>query len=73
MSIDGVIRNGTVVPDHPLSLPEGTRVRIEIAERQSPQSPQPRQGGWWRGRVQIAPDFDDLPDDIAGAFGVNQQ
>jgi prevent-host-death family protein len=25
--------------------------------------------GAWRGRVQIAEDFDELPDDIADAFG----
>jgi len=25
--------------------------------------------GAWRGRVRIAEDFDDLPDDIAEAFG----
>jgi prevent-host-death family protein len=25
--------------------------------------------GAWRGRVQIAEDFDELPDDIAEAFG----
>ncbi len=30
----------------------------------------PRSGGQWRGRVRIAPDFDDLPDEIASAFGV---
>lgn len=26
--------------------------------------------GAWRGRVSIAEDFDELPDDIADAFGV---
>jgi len=25
--------------------------------------------GAWRGRVELADDFDQLPDDIAGAFG----
>jgi prevent-host-death family protein len=30
----------------------------------------PREGGQWRGRVRIAEDFDDLPDDIAAAFGM---
>ena len=29
----------------------------------------PRHGGQWKGRVQIAEDFDTLPDDIASAFG----
>ncbi|MEA2275321.1 MAG: hypothetical protein QOC78_281 [Solirubrobacteraceae bacterium] len=26
-------------------------------------------GGVWRGRVRIAADFDELPEDIADAFG----
>jgi prevent-host-death family protein len=26
--------------------------------------------GAWRGRVEIAADFDELPDDIAASFGV---
>lgn len=29
-----------------------------------------RQGGQWRGQVTIAPDFDDLPDDLAESFGM---
>ncbi len=29
----------------------------------------PRQPGVLRGRIQIAPDFDELPDDIAEALG----
>jgi prevent-host-death family protein len=31
----------------------------------------PRSGGQWKGRVKIADDFDDLPDDIADAFGMS--
>ena len=31
----------------------------------------PRQPGALRGRIRIADDFDDLPDDIARAFGVD--
>jgi prevent-host-death family protein len=30
----------------------------------------PRKGGQWHGRVRIADDFDELPDDIAKAFGI---
>ncbi len=26
--------------------------------------------GCWEGKVEIAPDFDELPDDIADAFGI---
>ena len=29
----------------------------------------PRRLGDWKGRVRIAPDFDELPTDIAAAFG----
>ncbi len=29
---------------------------------------EPRRGGQWRGRVKIAEDFDDLPEEIAAAF-----
>jgi prevent-host-death family protein len=32
----------------------------------------PRVGGQWKGRVRIAEDFDDLPDDVAAAFGMEQ-
>ena len=31
----------------------------------------PRKPGGWEGRVWIAPDFDELPPDIAEAFGMN--
>jgi antitoxin (DNA-binding transcriptional repressor) of toxin-antitoxin stability system len=33
----------------------------------------PRQGGQWRGRIRIAPDFDELPPDIGEAFGLGDQ
>jgi prevent-host-death family protein len=29
---------------------------------------QPRQLGGWEGQVEIAPDFDELPDDLAAGF-----
>jgi prevent-host-death family protein len=31
----------------------------------------PRRGGQWKGKVRIAEDFDELPDDVAHAFGVD--
>lgn len=31
----------------------------------------PRQPGALRGQIQMAADFDELPSDIAGAFGMN--
>jgi prevent-host-death family protein len=30
----------------------------------------PRRGGQWRGKVEIKPDFDQLPEDIAATFGM---
>ena len=29
---------------------------------------EPRQGGQWKGKVKIAPDFDELPDSFMAAF-----
>jgi prevent-host-death family protein len=31
----------------------------------------PRKGGQWKGKVRIAEDFDELPEDIGRAFGVD--
>lgn len=31
-----------------------------------------RKGGQWRGKVRIAHDFDDLPEDIASVFGLGE-
>lgn len=33
----------------------------------------PRVGGQWKGRVRIADDFDELPTDIAEAFGTTPE
>ncbi len=30
-----------------------------------------REGGQWQGRVQMAPDFDELPPEMAAAFGLS--
>lgn len=37
------------------------------------QSGGPRVGGQLRGRVKIAEDFDELPDDVAAAFGMEPE
>jgi prevent-host-death family protein len=37
------------------------------------QNDQPRRGGQWKGKVRIAEDFDELPDDIARAFGIENE
>lgn len=33
----------------------------------------PRLGGQWKGLVRIAEDFDELPADIAAAFGIDEE
>ena len=33
----------------------------------------PRKGGQWKGKVFIADDFDELPEDIACAFGMDSK
>lgn len=69
MVLHGQVRNGVVVPDGPAQLPEGAAVRIELLPAES-SSASRREGGAWRGRVTIGPDFDELPDDMAEAFGM---
>lgn len=34
---------------------------------------EPREGGQWKGRVRISADFDELPPDIAEAFGATER
>ena len=72
MTVLGHVQNGAIVLDQPLYVPEGTVARVELlTSNQSGATPaQPRQGGQWKGRVVIAPDFDLLPDDIQEAFGM---
>ncbi len=74
MVVQGVVHNGVVVPNEPLTVPEGTQVTIEIAIPEIDEMDEsfaPRQGGWLKGQVIIAPDFDELPNEIREAFGMN--
>jgi len=72
MILRGQVHNGMVVPDNPLELPEGAIVRIELLSTANTgkSTPLPRVGGIWKGQVQIAEDFDQLPDDLAEAFEI---
>ncbi len=72
MTLTGHVRNGVVVFDQPLQVPDGTVVRVDLPtpSRIASAPPQPRQGGQWKGRVVIAPDFDLLPDDLQEALGM---
>lgn len=74
MVIHAHVRNGVVIPDEPVALPEGAEVRLEIvslpAIEEGDVSGKRRQGGWWKGQVSIADDFDTLPDELVDAFGM---
>ena len=72
MTAMGHVRNGVVVFDQPLQVPDGTVARVDLltANQIAAAPPQPRQGGQWKGRVAVAPDFDLLPDDIQEALGM---
>ncbi len=71
MILTGQVHNGVIVPDKPSELPEGASVRIELLPTANTgESNSPRVGGIWKGQVQISQDFDQLPDDLAEAFGI---
>ena len=76
MTIRGRVQNGVVVPDKPGTLPEGAAVSVAIINEATSTAKRPadhpRQGGVWKGQVAIADDFDELPDDLAEAFGVRE-
>jgi hypothetical protein len=59
MLLQGHVRNGVIVVDDPIHLPEGTPVRIEVvADEPTAQPPARRQGGQYAGQIWMAPDFD---------------
>lgn len=44
----------------------------KCAETEMPEpAAEPRKGGQWRGRVQIAEDFDELPAELHESFGMD--
>ena len=71
MTLRGHVKNGVIVLDDPVQLPDGTEVRVEAVAPQTGANKPGRVGGQWRGKVWIAEDFDELPDDLREAFGMN--
>lgn len=57
MTVDGVVRNGTVVVENGLQIPEGTRVQIIIPETGAAPS--------LAGMLKYAGCMPDLPSDFA--------
>lgn len=73
MVLMGHVRNGKIVADDPVALPEGASVRIEVVVgNTTPPQPQPapRQGGQYAGQIWMAPDFDEWPADLQEALGM---
>lgn len=58
MELEGVVRNGVIVPENAQALPEGTRVRIEAVE-----AGRPTTFGQLFGDLMV--DCPDLPTDLA--------
>jgi hypothetical protein len=59
MLLQAHVRNGVIVPDESIQLPEGTLVRIEVVADEPPANPSARrQGGQYAGQIWMAPDFD---------------
>ncbi len=73
MVLLGHVRNGMIVADDPVELPEGASVKIEfVADNTIPSQPQPasRQGGQYAGQIWMAPDFDEWPADLQESLGM---
>lgn len=73
MVFSGHVRNGMIVADDPVELPEGAPVRIELmtgSHFQPVSQPIPRQGGQYAGQIWMADDFDEWPRDIQESLGM---
>ncbi len=72
MTLRGHVKNGVIILDDPAQLPDGTEVRVEAVPPSSTEPKPCRVGGQWRGKVWIAEDFDEMPEDLREAFGMNE-
>ena len=72
MTLTGHIHNGVVVLDLAPPLADGTLVRVEVvgSAAEANQLGSPRRGGQYAGRIWMAPDFDEWPDDMQEALGM---
>lgn len=64
MAISGHVENGMVVFDQPVSLPNGTPVRVEVVDGCAARPARPAPGLGKGSILHIAPDFDDTPEDF---------
>lgn len=71
MTFHGHVHNGVVVLDTTPPLPEGTQVRVEVIHKgHETDQTEARQGGQYAGRIWMAPDFDEWPEDLREALGM---
>lgn len=59
MTIEGTVRNGTVILDPPVQLPDGTRVEVVVPENAAAGKPT------LLGLLDLAGTVNDLPSDMA--------
>jgi hypothetical protein len=64
MAFAGHVENGTVVFDQPVSLPNGTPVRVEVVDDRAARPVRPAPGLGKGSILYIAPDFDDTPEEF---------
>jgi hypothetical protein len=66
MELEGVVRNGVIVPEGGHALPEGAKVRITSPDE--PQPPQPTLGEKLR---QLAEEYEKQPCDLPHDLSIN--
>jgi hypothetical protein len=64
MSLAGHVENGMVVFDQPVSLPNGTPVRVELVDQCHARPARPAPGLGKGSILYIAPDFGDTPEEF---------
>jgi len=64
MSLTGHVENGMVVFDQPVSLPNGTPVRVELVHERPARPARPAPGLGKGSILYIAPDFDETPEEF---------
>ena len=67
MTVEGHIKNGQIVLNQPVALPEGMKVRVELLEKElsATPSPKPPAATQFDHYASIIGAIDDLPSDFA--------
>jgi hypothetical protein len=76
ISVDGIYKDGRVeLAERPEGVEGPARVIVTFLPTNKPKVPgqlPPREGGQLKGKIWIADDFDELPKEIAEAFGIEE-